>query len=349
MNQPPPSVQPPAVPARRSTFFHGCVILTLILLLGLSVVANIGLLVACVAKTGLGSIGGERSGRKFTEEFVKGSGFKKVVQIDVTGIISFERSGSLFIDEEGLASRVIREIDQAQDDPNVIAILLMVDSPGGGVTASDVIYEKLVAFKQSGIGGRKVVALMRDLAASGGYYISAAGDKIVAHRTTITGSIGVLISMANFKGLGDKIGIKDVTIKSGKNKDMLNPLREPTAEETNILQAAVMDMYDRFVSVVARSRGMEAAKVRPLADGRIYTATQALDLNLIDEIGSHDTALDTLRTLTGEKKFKLVKYRVSYSLSDLFSSQLASRPVISLPDRWRAEAPQFMYLWQPEL
>jgi protease-4 len=284
-----------------------------------------------------------------TEEYIEGGGRNKVVEIDVTGIISFQGESGLLFDEEDMATRVIHEIEQAGDDPRVVAILLMVDSPGGGVTASDIIYEKLVRFKSTGEGSRKVVALMRDLAASGGYYVSAAADKIVAHRTTITGSIGVLISMANFKGLGDKIGVKDVTIKSGRNKDMLNPLREVGTEETNILQAAVNDMYDRFVSVVARGRGMDAAKVREIADGRIYTATQALALNLVDEIGYREDAITQLKKVTGLTKLKIVKYKTTASFLDLLSSRVRQPAVVELPARWKAQWPQFQYLWQPEL
>ena len=334
---------------RSSTLGHWIIIILLLLVLGMSLIGNVGLLVFCLSAKAITDIGNDRTHRPLAEECVEGGGRKKVVEIDVTGIISFQGEGGFLFEQEDMATRVIREIEQAGDDPNVAAILLMVDSPGGGVTASDIIYEKLVKFKSAGKRSRKIVVLMRDLAASGGYYISAAADKIVAHRTTITGSIGVLISMANFKGLGDKIGVKDVTIKSGKNKDMLNPLRELGTEETNILQAAVNDMYDRFVSVVARGRGMDAAKVREIADGRIYTATQALALNLVDEIGYREDAIAQLKKVTGLAEFKVVKYKTTSSLFNLLSSRIRPPAVVEMPGRWKAQWPQFQYLWQPEL
>lgn len=343
-----PSTPNPAAP-RRSTTGHWLAIILLLCLLGVSVLANIVLLITVVASSVVAGIEGGTSSVKFNEERLRGSGRKKVVQIEVTGVISFAGRQSMFYTEEGMASQLLKQIEEAEKDPHVIGILLLVDSPGGGVTASDVIYERLLRFKAAGDSPRKVVALMRDLAASGGYYVSAAADKIVAHRTTITGSIGVLISAINFKGLGDKLGVRDVTIKSGANKDLLNPLREPTTSETNILQATVNDLYDRFVSVVARSRGLEEAKVRELADGRIYTATQALELELIDEIGYEQDALDLMKKLTGVEQFRLVRYRRTRSLSDILGATLRPAVALPLPERWRTETPLVQYLWQPEL
>ncbi len=345
----PPSAALPSAAPRRSSAGHWLAIVVLLLLLGVSMLANVVLLIATASSSMLAGIEGSSSSHKFSEELISGSGRKKVVQIDVMGVITFAGRQSMFYSEEDITTRVLKQIEAAEKDPHVIGILLLVDSPGGGVTASDVIYERLLRFKTSGDAPRKVVALMRDLAASGGYYISAAADKIIAHRTTITGSIGVLISSINFKGLGEKIGVRDVTIKSGANKDLLNPLREPTTAETNILQATVDDMYDRFVSVVARSRGMEEAAVRTLADGRIYTATQALELDLIDEIGYEDDAVKLLEKLTGVETFRRVRYRRTRTLSEILSSRLTPSFELAIPDRWRSETPAVQYLWQPEL
>ncbi len=320
-------------------------IIILFVLLAFSVLLNFILVMVTVSS--FSGMDVQEDGKKFSEEFMQGSGRKKIVRIDVFGIITFQKSGGMLFQEQDLATLVMQQIDAAEKDPNVVGILLVVDSPGGGITASDIIYERLLSFKKSGDGDRKVVALMRDLAASGGYYISAASDKIVAHRTTITGSIGVIISSPNFTGLADKIGITDVTIKSGKNKDMLNPLRTPTAEETNILQITVNDMYDRFVSVVARSRNLEPEKVREIADGRIYTARQALELSLIDEIGDVNTALDQLREMTGHENVKVIRYKRSVSFAELFLSRFNNRIQLPFPPEWSSDAPRFMYLWKP--
>jgi len=346
-------IPPPAAPGtpapRRSTAGHWLAIIVLLLLLGVSVFANIVLVIVAAASSMVAGMEGSSASLKFNEERISGSGRKKVVQIEVIGVISFAGRQSMFITEEDMTTHILKQIEAAEKDPQVIGIVLLVDSPGGGVTASDVIYERLLRFKSSGDTPRKVVALMRDVAASGGYYVSAAADKIVAHRTTITGSIGVLISAMNFKGLGDKLGVRGVTIKSGANKDLLNPLREPTTAETNILQATVNDMYDRFVSVVARSRGLEEEQVRALADGRIYTATQALELDLIDEIGYEDDAVALLRKLTGVTEFRRIRYRRTRTLADILSARLQPSLELPLPERWRTETPLVQYLWQPEL
>lgn len=129
---------------------------------------------------------------------------------------------------------------------------------------------------------------------------------------------------------------------------MLNPLRSPTAEETNILQITVNDMYDRFVSVVARSRNLSEAVVRPIADGRIYTARQALEHNLIDEIGYQKNALELMEKLTGGKKFKLVRYNRAVSLSELLLSRFDNRIGLQLPLEWSSRTPRMMYLWKPD-
>jgi protease-4 len=334
--------------ARRSTVGHWITIIVLLMLLGVSALFNLLLLfVAIFSATGMEV---EDSPRKFTEEVIRGRGARpKVVRIDVQGIISYQKRGGLFFEEQDMASLVLQQIEAAEKDRHVIGILVVVDSPGGGVTASDIIYNRLLTFKKSRKKSRKVVVLMRDLAASGGYYVSAAADKIVAHRTTITGSIGVILSAPNIKGLADKIGITDVTIKSGRNKDLLNPFRTPTAEETNILQIAVNDMYDRFVSVVARSRNLDEAAVREIADGRIYTGTQALEHKLVDEIGYEKNALELMKELTGVDAFRLIRYKRTVSLSDLFLSRFGHRIELPLPPEWSSSTPQLMYLWKPEL
>jgi protease-4 len=347
--QTPVTVAAPALPPRRSTKGHWIAIIVLLLLLGASVVLNLGLAVASLVGAASISVGdGDTSRMHFSEEVVRGSGRKKVVKLELYGVITFQGENSVFFEQESLATKMLNEIEAARQDKNVIALLVVVDSPGGGVTASDVIYHALLRFRESN-ARRKVVVLMRDVAASGGYYISAAADKIVAHRTTITGSIGVLISSANFKGLGDKLGVKDVTIKSGKNKDILNPLRDITADDTNLLQQVVNDMYDRFVSIVARGRGIEMAAVRKLADGRIYTAPQALDLQLIDQIGYEEDAITLVKELTAEKKFRLIRYKKTRSFYDLFGANAGAALRLPVPERWQARWPAMQYMWQPEL
>ena len=331
---------------KHSTIGHWIAIIIIIVLLGVSALMNIGLISMLVAE----NIGAEDSSSKYSEELIQGKGRKKVVCIEAFGVISLAKTSSGFFQEPGLATRILKQIDEAEKDKNVIGILLIVDSPGGGVTASDIIYERLLKFKESK-DGRKIVALFRDVAASGGYYISASADKIIAHRTTITGSIGVLLSSINIKGLSDKIGITDVTIKSGKYKDILNPFRETSPEEIKMLQNVVNDLFNRFVSIVSRSRGISTEDVRKFANGSIFSAPHALTLGLVDEIGDFDSAVEMLKELTGTKKFKIVRYKKAMAFFEMLMSGMNVKPTIDLPfpERWKSQTPGFKYLWQPEL
>jgi len=335
-----------AIQTQHSTLGHWVAIIIILVLLGVSALMNIGLIAMLVTE----NLGSGDVSSKYSEELIQGRGREKVVCIEAFGIISLAKTSSGFFREPGLATRIIKQIDEAEKDDNVIAILLLVDSPGGGVTASDIIYERLLKFKESK-KGRKVVALFRDVAASGGYYISAAADKIVAHRTTITGSIGVLLSSINIKGLGEKIGIRDITIKSGEYKDILNPFRDASPEEIQMLQNVVNDLFNRFVSIVSRSRGMSAEEVRKFSNGSIFSAPHALTLGLIDEIGGFDSAVNILKELTGTKKFKVVRYKKTLTFFEIMMSGMNVNPKVDLPfpDRWKNQTPGFKYLWQPEL
>lgn len=298
-----------------------------------------------------GDIGSSFSATKknygFQEKRLSGSGDTKVVRINVYGVITFSGSDSIFMKEEGMATRILKQIEVAEKDPDVKGILLVVDSPGGGVTASDIIYERLLTFKESE-EDRKVIALFRDLAASGGYYIGVSADHIVAHRTTITGSIGVILSALNMAALGDKIGVQAVTITSGKNKDLLNPFKPVRTEQTNILQNTVNDLYERFVSVVARGRNMSAEVVRPLADGRIFTSPQAQELGLIDSIGYYDNAVEVMKEKLGVDEFTIVEYEKVHTFADLFSSRIAAAIELPVPPALRTSS-RFQYLWEPAL
>ena len=213
------------------------------------------------------------------------------------------------------------KIKRARKDPSVKGMLLSIDSPGGGVTASDILYEKVRQFRSE--TGRPVVASLMNVAASGGYYVACAADKIVAHRTTITGSIGVMIPLYNASALLKKIGISTETVSSGPFKDIASPWVEKDEEqrkkERKILQSLIDEMYETFVEAVAEGRDMEVAKVRGLADGKIYTAEQALKHGLIDGIGYRDDALDVLKELAGIREAHVVKYERAVSLGEVVS------------------------------
>jgi protease-4 len=175
----------------------------------------------------------------------------------------------------------------------VRAIVLRVNSPGGSALASDLMSREVFETR----GQKPIVVSMGDMAASGGYFIAAAADRIVAAPATLTGSIGVIMHLANYQGLMGKVGVQSVTIKAGRLKDIASPDRPMTAEERQLLQGIVDDTYDQFLTAVAEGRKMTKAQVKPLAEGRIYTGRQAYKVKLVDELGNAEVAEDALRKL----------------------------------------------------
>ncbi len=276
----------------------------------------------------------------FTETWSYGAGDTKVVRIALSGVITRSGEESLFGAAEDPVTRVLNQIQAARNDDEVKAILMEVDSPGGGVTPSDEIWNALTQFKASQ-EGRKVVIFMRDLCASGGYYVSAAGDWLIAEPTTIVGSIGVIMSTLNMKGLSEKVGIKDVTIKSGANKDLLNPFTETSPEQLALLQEMIDASYRRFFEIVRDARDFEDADLRTLADGRIFDAARALDVGLIDQVGYWDDAVAKTAELLGEEEIRIVRYDSQPSFFQLLTS---AKTPLRLP---RQQAPRLQYLWAP--
>lgn len=186
-------------------------------------------------------------------------------------------------------SWTINRINELMDDNQNKGIFLYVNSPGGGIYESDELYLKLKEYKE--VTKRPVYAYMAQTAASGGLYVCMAADKIYANRMTMTGSIGVIMSMTDTTGLQELLGIKTENIVSGKNKAMGNPL---TDEQREILQIMIDESYDIFVDVVAEGRSLPREKVKELADGRIYSALQAKELKLIDEVGTLEEAMEAM-------------------------------------------------------
>jgi protease-4 len=218
---------------------------------------------------------------------------------------------------EGLAGA----LRQAAQDTSVVAVVLEINSPGGGVTASDEMHQSIMDFKKN--TGKPVVVSMGDTAASGGYYISTAADRIVAHETTLTGSLGVIIPLNNYAEAANKYGIKQVVIKSGKYKDMGSAFREMTPDERGIYQSIVNQDYSEFVDVISEGRGIPEERVREIADGRVYSGLQAKKLGLVDSFGELDDAAATAGNLAGTSDTTLVRYVQEPTLFETALARLA--------------------------
>jgi protease-4 len=276
----------------------------------------------------------------------------KIAVIDVDGLLMNGKKSGMLGDGENPVSLFRERLDKAATDRHVKAVVLRINTPGGAVTASDIMYQDVLAFRRD--TNKPVVACMMDVAASGGYYLAMACDQIYAHPTTVTGSIGVIMSMYNAAGLTKLIGVTSEDIKSGPNKDIGNPLRPMTTEERAILQGMVDKFYDQFVQVVAKGRHLPEERVRTLADGRIYTGVEAQKLGLVDQVGYLEDALTTARALAGVRDAAVVTY--DRGTSGYRGSIYAAMPCFPSEINVKLEVPGlsggvggagFMYLWQP--
>ena len=245
------------------------------------------------------------------ERTVEGSGRAKILLTDISGFISEEGSSPTLVigappPRVPLLVRLREELKKAEDDPNVKALIVRINSTGGTVTASDIMFKELDLFKQK--ARIPVIAVMMDVAASGGYYVALAADTIVAHPTTVTGSIGVIMLSLNAEGLLQKLGVTTAAFKSGERKDMGSPFRALTDEERKIFQSVIDGLYGQFLARLVESRKLPLDVARTIADGRVYTAQQALELKLIDQIGYMDDVLKLARRTIGVDEARVVVY-----------------------------------------
>lgn len=226
---------------------------------------------------------------------------KQIGVITLEGVIMSGYSG--FLSAAG-TDDILRQLHDAAEDPDIGALVIRINSPGGTVAASQELYQEALRVKES---GKKLVVSMGDVAASGGYMVSCAADKIVANPGTTTGSIGVIMEFQNIEGLYDKLGLKENVIKSAPHKDIGSPTRPMTEDERAILQDMINEMYGQFVDIVAKGRHMDVEEVKKLADGRVYTGTQAKKLGLVDEIGNYYDAIKIAADLAGIKGKPVIK------------------------------------------
>lgn len=278
---------------------------------------------------------------------------EKILVIDVAGMISTLGQNNLLNREGDVLSQVYYRLDQTSRDKWIRGIILRLDTPGGEVTSSDIIYHEILRFKKK--TGLPVVGLMMGVAASGGYYIASACDYVIAHPSTITGSIGVISFFPNVGELFAKVGVKTQVIKSGEMKDAGSPFRDMSQEEQKVFQGIIDELYERFLQVVYEKRkaAISEAELRKIADGRVYTALQALRLHLIDEVGYFDVALAKILSLAALKEAKVVAYTYYPSRkTNLYASQL-NKPELfegkSIEDVLPTLKSGFYYLWLPQL
>ena len=285
--------------------------------LGLLVLA-VGLVMVVLA---VGASGPSAQTAVYEEEYVSGAGPAKIAVVPVEGTIASADSTvpgtQPPVTPEGLADALL----QAEEDPSVAAVVLEVNSPGGGVTASDQMHQSILDFKES--SGKPVVVSMDSVAASGGYYISAAADRIVANESTLTGSLGVVIPLLNFSEAAEKYGVTQKYVKSGEFKTMGSSWNELTPEEREVFQSIVDQEYDEFVEVIVEGRDLPEERVREIADGRVYSGQQARELGLVDSFGGLDEATEVSQDLAKVEGATVVRYVLPESFTDTLFARLA--------------------------
>ncbi|WP_261133281.1 signal peptide peptidase SppA [Bacillus sp. Marseille-Q3570] len=244
----------------------------------------------------------------FVEKVVeKGSDKRNIVLLNVEGVIQDTGDATSLFQSPGYNhQRFLDMLEHAGEDKNVEGIIIRVNSPGGGVVESAEIHDAITTIQKE--HKKPVYISMGNMAASGGYYISAPADKIFAHSSTLTGSLGVIIQSMNYGELADKLGVKWETIKSGTHKDILSPTREMTDEERKILQSIVDNSYNQFVDVIATGRGLSENNVRELADGRVYDGQQAKEADLVDELGDQEDTIKAMKKDLGNSHLNVIKY-----------------------------------------
>jgi protease-4 len=294
-------------------------------------------------------------GKERMEEviLIKSRAEEKILVLDVSGLIGTTLKPGLFEREGDILSQVYYRLKKASEDEMVKGVILRLDTPGGEVTASDIIYHEILNFKNK--TDVPVLALMMGLAASGGYYIASACDYIIAHPSTLTGSIGVISVFPNLKDLFQKVGIQVRVIKSGNLKDSGSTFREMTEEERSVFQGIVNEYHKKFLDVVyeARKESLSRKELERLADGRIYTASQARDFQLIDDVGYFDRALEHILDLASLREANVIAYTYyPKSKTNIYAHSLKNTPSLesgNFQALVQSLKSGFYYLWHPHL
>jgi len=299
----------------------------------LAIIGNVFLLLLLIAFIAFIAVGPRDV---FTEEVIEtGPRDSKIAVINLDGIIDSQKSSDL-----------IKQIKSAAENHRVKGVIIRINSPGGAVFASDRIHNQILKYRDE--TGNPAVAFMSGLAASGGYYTSVACDKIIAEPTAITGSIGSIMGYFVIQDLlEEKLGIQPVIVKSGEKKDWPSAFRPPSEEQMQYVQdKLIAPAYQRFVELIADGREqLSIQQVRQLADGSIYSASEALDNKLIDQIGYLDDAVTLVKKLAGIEKAQVVEYVKPFSLSGLLSYKSQNLFRINRAKLYEFTTPQLLYLW----
>jgi len=283
------------------------------------------------------------------EEFtLSGSGEEKILMISVTGIISGKDVKGMLSTTPSIVQQVVSRLKKAEKDPKIKLVLFKVDSPGGGILASDVLYHEILAFKQR--TDIPVAVIMMGLAASGGYYISLPSDWIMAHPVTLTGSVGVIFSRPKVQAFMTKVGLAMDVKKSGRNKDMASPFRAGTEEEHRLMQDMVDQFAGRFIGLVQKHRQLTPKALETVKTARIFHADEALKLGLIDAIGYIDDALDKARkTAKLDKTSAVIVYRRNQYAEDNLYNDADTQTKSWMSGGWLSAVvgtnSGFYYLW----
>jgi protease IV len=286
------------------------------------------------------------------EVTIQGEGRNKILLVHISGIISAEERREAFAVRPSMVQEVVAQLDMAAGDERVRAVVLLINTPGGSSTASDILYNEIARFK--GRSEARVVASLMALATSGGYYAALAADRILAHPTSVTGSVGTVYLQPRVVGLMDKVGVEVVAFKSGEMKDMGAFFRNATEEEEAIFRSMIDQINSRFLGLVQERRELSPAKMRIVETARLFSAGQALDAGLIDSIGYVHDAIGQAAELAGiAEDYRVTAYRRTPTANDnvynpstaMAATGFAGKSVsemLSLP------AAGFYHLWSPE-
>jgi protease IV len=286
--------------------------------------------------------------REFTLE---GSGADKILLIPVNGVISDNPKKGFLQSTPSVVEQVVSQLNKAEKDKQVKAVLLKINSPGGTIMASDLLYHEILSFKAR--TGVKIIVSMMDVAASGAYYMSLPADLIMAHPTTVTGSVGVIFLQPKVSGLMDKIGLGVDVKKFGKNKDMGSPFRDSSEEEQKLIQKSINDMGERFVRLLQKHRNPGQQALSEISTARVFLAEDALRVGLVDKIGYLSDAVKESKKLAGiPENARVVVYRRTefpednyYNIAGVVSEDVNISAInIELPESLRLNA-GFYYMW----